>query len=326
MIAAWQPARCHPETYPGDCPRGSFVIIDQRIHDVVFAEAGQLGSAQAVIEGRRVPLDRILAERDLRPLADRYPSLAYGANRNPATLAIKMDNYKYEGHGGGLVLPVLKGSTAGRDVVACGLSGQGYLYADLMIADDDAHAIEAWFPLLDHDQLRVMHDGERVREGMYSVAEFPARMDGFARPLAALGYAADEPVFVSPEFETPIAYTAIGISRRSLPAMTAAEMIDHVVAIGGLWPRVAELTCCVERPRTVDVMQFMNERWWIRYRGDDQPDRRYDELLAELNAVLDRNRGPRSTAWEMRRRGLTLAAEHSYDPGDARTVGAMLEA
>jgi hypothetical protein len=48
------------------------------------------------------------------------------------------------------------------DVVACGLHGQGYLYGDLLIGSEltEATSTEAWLLLLDHDQLRVLHDSE----------------------------------------------------------------------------------------------------------------------------------------------------------------------
>lgn len=326
-VTAWQPARRHPETYPGDCPRGSYLILDDRVHVLAFERNNQLKSAYVVIAGKRTPLDPLLLERGLPPLVDRYISLAYGANRNPGTLEIKMKNYDYNGHDGGLVLPVLKGATWGRDVVACGLSGQGYLYADLLTAEDghDEASIEAWFPLLDPDQLRVMHDGEDVRGGLYTVARFPSVLDGFDRPVEALGYAGNDSVFVSPVLGQPVAYSTVNVDRRALPAMSATAMIDHILDVGMLRPQVSEVVRVADGALTTrDVMSFMNDRWWVSFRGYEQPDERYDWLVSSLNAVISANQQPHSSAATMLRRGLTLAIDEAYSPGTHRSLGAQL--
>jgi hypothetical protein len=326
-ITTWQPARRHPETYPGDCPAGSYLILDDEVHPLAFARDNELASAYVVIDGEDVPLDPVLFERGVPPLADRHVSLAYGANRNPGTLAIKMQNYRYSRHDDGLVLPVLKGATRGRDVVACGLSGQGYLYADLLLAEDgqDEALIEAWFPLLDPDQLRVMHDGEHVREGLYTVARFPSSLDRFDHPVEALGYAGNDPIFVSPVLGQPVAYSTVHVDTRSLPAMDAVQMIDHILDVGDLRPRVSDLTQVVESSSmTRDVMSFMNKRWWIRFEGHEQPDDRYDQLIGALNAVVAANQHPHSSAATMVQRGLALAADEAYEPDTERTLGAQL--
>jgi hypothetical protein len=324
-IASWKPARRHPETYPGACPDGAYVIIDDQVHPLVFAVPGALDSAHAVVGGRSVPLDPLLHERGCPPLGERYISLAYGANRNPGTLAIKMHNYGY-GHENGLVLPVLKGATLGRDVVACGLSGQGYLYADLLPAEVDAREVrvDAWFPLLDPEQLRVMHDGEHVRNGTYTVARFPSHLDGFERMVDALGYAGNAPIFVSPTLGTPIAYSTVTVTDRSLPAMDATEMIDHILDIGDLRQRVPDLLGRTEAVTTPELMAFMNERWWIGFTGQAQPDDSYDLLVAALADLISAHQRPPSSATRMRARGLCLTVDDAYTPGAQWRLDAQL--
>lgn len=326
-VREWLPARRHPETYPGNCPGNSYAILDQQVVPLRFAGQGELDSAYVVLEDERVPLDALLVERGLPRLAERFPSLAYGANRNPATLAIKMANYHYLSSGEGLVLPVLKGVLTAQDVVACGLSGQGYLYAGLTLADGPGHdsAIDAWVPLLDQDQLRVMHDGENVRNGLYGVAEIPVTIEGFAQEVPALGYVGDDEVFVSPALGKPIAYSTIRASRRTYPSMTAVEMIDHLLGIGDLRPTLEG----VVGPRlgsftALELMHFMNERWWIRFLGHPQPDDRYDALLGAMTAVVSRHRRPTGTAAALRRRGSLLDVDDAYTPGPARMLGAVL--
>jgi len=322
-VWAWQPARRHPHTYPGACPDGSYVVVDDQVHPLGLARDGDLETAYAVVNRNRVPVKALLKERDLAPLGDRHVSLAYGANRNPGTLAIKMRDYGYA-NPAGLVLPVLKGATSGRDVVACGLSGQGYLYADLLPGDDedDAAPVEAWFPLLDADQLVVMHDGEHVRDGLYTVASFPSRLDGFGARVDALGYAGNDPIFVSPELGEPIAYSTVRVEDRSLPAMDAVGMVDHVLNAGRLCARASRIAGVTT---TRDIMAFMNERWWVRFRGEDQPDGRYDQLLGELSRVIAAHQRPHSAAATMAQRGRALGVHDAYHPGPGRSLGAQLE-
>jgi len=323
----WKPARKFPETYPGDCPGHSYVILDEMVHPLEFDRPGDLDSAVALVDGKSLPLDRILEDRGLPPLADRHPSLGYGANRNPGTLAIKMRNYGYAGETSGLVLPVLKGSARGTDVVACGLSGQGYLYADMMLQahEEEDRTIEAWLPLLDPDQVRVMHDGESVRSGLYGVAEFPFRLDGFRREFHALGYAGNDHAFISPVLGAPLTYTTVRVANRGLPEMTPVEMMEHVLEIGGLAKKFGGLIGFTDGESfALHLMKFMNERWWIGFRGGEQPDDRYDEIVSDCVAVIEQNQSPRTTAAIMEEAGRMLTIDEAYEPGAARTLGAVL--
>lgn len=325
-ITFWKPARRYPETYPGDCPDHSYVIIGEEVHPLEFMEPGDISSATVQIGGG-ISLDTLLLERGLPTLSDRYPSLAYGANRNPGTLAIKMQNYGYMPGEAGLVLPVLKGTTRGRDVVACGLSSQGYLYADLIPAQDGETetVIDAWLPLLDPEQLRAMHDGENVRSGLYSVAMFPFLPTGFAREFFALGYSGSDRAFISPILGEPLAYRTIRVSERVFPEMTPVQMMEHILEIGELYGRVSRLIG-PEKTRSLaeDLMRFMNARWWIRFNNKKQPDGRYDELIAELRSVIDAHRSAQSTASILSDLGLTLTIEASYDPGPEHTLGKLI--
>jgi hypothetical protein len=303
------------------------VIVDEDVHPLVFAKAGDLSSAIVPTDERQIPLDSLLSERGLQTIANRYPSLAYGANRNPGTLAIKMRNYGYDSGEKGLVLPVLKGTTRAVDVVACGLSGQGYLYADLLPATDGQREseIEAWLPLLDLDQVRVMHDSENVRSGLYEVARFPFRLAGFDREFPALGYAGNDHAFVSPVLGEPLAYTSIRVSKRVIPEMSAVQMMEHVLEVGGLRTAIARLAGVSTGPDlALELMRFMNERWWIRFSGEDQPDTRYDDIIAALSTVITANQAPQTTSAVMKQRGLTLSVEEAYNPESDLSLGALL--
>lgn len=321
-ITDWKPARKFPETYPGDCPDHSYLIFDTDVYPIEFAEPGELESATVAFGPDRVSLNSILQNRGLPSLGDRFASIAYGANRNPATLAIKMENYSYEGLSDGLVLPVLKGVTRGRDVVACGVSGQGYLYADLIPAEDGAPeaTIESWLPLLDDDQLRVMHDGENVRGGLYSLAALPFQLDGTNDWFPALAYAGNDAAFVSPTYGQPLAYTSVQATDRELPTMSPTEMMEHLLSVDGLGSRIAELL----RVETDDtpakfLMAFMNKHWWERF-SNGTTDERYERVCEELQAVIEDHQPARSTADVLRARRQTFTVEDAYDPQSLRRL------
>ena len=90
----WKPARQFPETYPGDCPPHSYFILDDLVFPLQFEDPHDFSSGYLVqADGRRKGVDSLLASLGLPALANRYASLAFGANRNPATLHIKFLNY-----------------------------------------------------------------------------------------------------------------------------------------------------------------------------------------------------------------------------------------
>ena len=326
LLADWPPARRRPETYPGDCPAGSYLLLDDQVHPIGFERPGPLASAHTLIDDRRVRVDDLLRARGLAPLADRFPSLAYGANRNPGTLAIKMEHYGYQGPDDGLVVPVLRGATTARDVVGCGLSGQGYLYADLLVAEDprDEARVEAWFPLLDDDQLRVMHDGEHVGEGLYTVARYSSWLDDVGGPVDALGYAGNDAVFVSPELDAPLAYSSVHVDGRSLPSMDALDMLAHVIRIGGLEATLPDLPGPGEAPLVQRTMAFLNDGWWRRFHGIDPQDERYETVVRQLDAVIEAHRRPQDSAGIMGGRGRTLGLDEAYAPSAALRLGNQL--
>jgi tetratricopeptide (TPR) repeat protein len=61
-----------------------------------------------------------LSKFELASVEDRYAVVAYGANRNPATLSIKLLNYGYRSPNGVVAVPALRARMSSTDVVACG--------------------------------------------------------------------------------------------------------------------------------------------------------------------------------------------------------------
>ncbi len=318
----WQPAREHPETYPGERPPTSYLLLDDFVCPVLLHDPA---APQVVTrDGDAMPLDEVLERAGLPTLGERVAVLAYGGNRNPATLRIKFRNYGYRSPGSAVAIPVLRGTVHGADVAACGLSGQGYLYGDLLVdpslvADTGC---EAWLALADPDQLRVLHDSE-IGTGDYAAARFPGVEVG--RPLrsAVLGYAACRPCFVSPDLGRPLAFSSVEAEHRSLPAMTPMEMLDHVLDALDLRARVDTV---VGRGANGDLAlamaHYLNRNWWRSFSGLE-PEPGYGRVMSLFGERLAARSLTRSTASLMADRGLLLTADEAHSPDASLTWGRL---
>ncbi len=330
-IKDWKPARQFPETYPGDRPDHHYLILDDRVFALQFEDPQDFGSGfveQA--DGRPKRVDSLLTGRGLPTLTERFASLAYGANRNPATLHIKFLNYEYRSPGQGLAVPVLRGRLRSADVVAGGLSGQGYMYGDLLIESEHTRhtVVEAWVALLDEDQLRVINDSEGVSaaSGAYVLAQFPGyRIGGCDQEIAPIGYAGSFPIFMAPSFGTPISFASVEAANRSLPAMTPREMFDHLLDVFAIRQEVSKLTGLDnDESLAAELAKYMNGQWWYRFNTRDEPIPGYRQVVRLLDELIQANSENVSTAEIKRKQGLVLPREASYPPDKAMTLGGLL--
>ena len=332
-LSAWRPARRFPLTYPGDRPSRAYVLLDDRVHLISFGQPEDLGSAIVHLDGGSSrSLDEVLTESGLPTLGQRFPVIAYGANRNPATLSIKFQNYGYDSNGAGIAVPVLKGTLLGADMVAGGVSGQGYFYGDLLLESPWTRAtrMEAWLTLVDRDQLRAINDSEGVRMGggSYALAYFPHyRIDGWARDIAPLGYAGKSEIFVSPQLGTPMAFSAVEAEGRDIYAGEPLEMIDHVLNVYDLR---AKLAAIAHIPNDASLSRklsaFMNLHWWHTFERKEESAPGFARTLAVLRDVFHGDACPMSTARLLGERGRLLTTETAYDPGEDLTLAGVSQA
>src|ERR1044072_4907085 len=124
-VGTWYPARKYPETYPGESVGHSYLLWGSRILPISSEEPGEF---RVTAESEAILLDELLNNLGLPRLDQRFPVLAYGANRNPSTLYTKLQNYSSVQEPAKHCLPVLKGRMKGADVAACRLHGHGYPY------------------------------------------------------------------------------------------------------------------------------------------------------------------------------------------------------
>ena len=328
-ISDWRPARLYPETYPGDRPATSYLLLDDQVHLMYFEDPNDPGSAYiAGKNGGRRSVDSLLRSMGLPGMTDRFAILAYGANRNPGALNIKLRNHGYVSPGNGVGLPVLRGEMRGADVVAGGLSGQGYLYGDLLIESEltSEVVIEAWLTLLDDDQLRVVNDSEGVRGGMYVVARYSGyTIDGVSQVIEPYGYAGNRPILYSPDLGTPLAFKAVNAVNRSLPAMSAREMLDHVLDAFGIRAEISRLTGMPDDENlAAGLARYLNERWWKRFNSEPEPDNGYRYVVDTIGRLIVAHSRAVPTADLKRQQGLALSTDAAYAPGPVATLAKLV--
>jgi len=329
-IKDWRAARQFPQTYPGDRPEQSYLLLNENIHLLFWEKTDDITTAyfhQA--EGRHIKVDEVLKNMGLPTMLERFGVLAYGANRNPATLSIKFRNYHYKSAGKGLAVPVIKGNLCEADVVACNIYGQGYLYADLLYNTEDTAntQVEAWLNLLDGDQLRVMNDSEAVKTGMYAVGVFPGyTIDAAGQALTPLGYAGNSNIFISPEFGKPLAFSTVVAKNRALPEMQPVAMLDHLLNGFKIRDKIAQITGLDNDDALGEELgKYLNGQWWYWFNTREKPIKGYTQVIELLGNCIGKNSQSISTAAYLKERGLILPEDIWYSPGERYTLQGLLD-
>jgi hypothetical protein len=316
-ITSWRPARKFPETYPGDCPDSHFLILDGEVHRLEDAD-GRGG--YRLRTGNRAELDRLLAERELSPLAERYPVLAYGGNRNPATLVEKLANYGYRPPAGtGVCLPVLAARLRDADVVACALHGHGYLYGELLLDGRFARGttLDVRVCLVDVDQLRVLNESEGLGAGLYRLARIPeVSIRGCARTVSPLAYVAGARAWLSPVYGAPMGYSLLSATGRVIPPLTATEQLAHVIDTLGLAAEIGAYSGLKnDDALPAELAKYLNGQWWYHFHTGQPPVIGYSTILDLVNQALAKSTVDLRTADYLDELGYSLPAAAAYAPG-----------
>lgn len=323
----WPPARISPETYPGDCPPGHYLLCSG--HVFPLAENGaDIGYDVIHESGQRDELDSYLSGLGLSPLAERFPVLAYGANRNPGTLDIKFRNYGGAALGSNYCVPVLKATLRGADVVACRLHGHGYFYGELLVDSpfSEETEVEVRVVLADREQLRALNDSEGLPQHVYSAALVPGvAMSGVSRPVSPITYVSNARVWASPAFAAPVGFSVIPAAGRRYPAMTSRELMDHVLDVYELRPEVSRITGLSDDAHLArEVAKYLNGQWWYNFNSGDEPIAGYSRILRLFGSVMDASVIDSHSRDHLAARGLLLDAGSAYDPASALRLRNML--
>jgi hypothetical protein len=320
----WPAPRQVPTSYPGAAPDHSYLLIDDR---VVPLTAGVAGDRLAVTLADGTPVDDVLAAAGLATLGERVPILAYGSNRSPHTLAMKFSH-----HGTGpaeptVAVPVLAGTMAGLDVVAAGVSSQGFVYAD--VVPSPGTEVSVMLTLLDPRQAAAIHDSEGLRQGAYDCARLPGfAISGAVPGLEVLAYAGRHPVFVSPETGTPLAFAAIAASGRTFAAYPQVELLGHVMEATGITGTAAAiLGLAADRPAAEvahEAARLLSGQWWYTHNTGDEPAAASVRLEELLWGAIGAHSAPQSTAERLGAEGAVLDVEVAYALGPELRLGAQV--
>jgi hypothetical protein len=312
-VDAWRPARKFPEHYPGECPEEDYLLWNRRVHLLDRNTSGEL-----LLRGEGSPdLDSLLGGLGLPGLADRVPVLAYGANRNPATLHLKLLDYGYRPpNGEDRCIPVLRSELHGADVAAAGLHGHGYLYGELLLNSEYTRGsvLRSRVCLLDEDQLRVLNESEEIRQGRYHLAWIPGvRLLGSGRPTPALGYVADARTWVSPVFQAPIGFASVQASGRAYPSMTATEGLAHALDALGIRREVSALSGLADDEHLAsELAKYLNGQWWYHFHTAQPPVPGYRGILDLFRSRIADSSLPVRAYDHLAGQGLVVPAEEAY--------------
>lgn len=292
-ISDWKPARFFPETYPGQCPEDSYLLLDDYVYPLESVHP--LRMRVATPDGLLL-LDQVLSRLGLPNVRNRYPVLAYGANRNPATLKLKLLTYGSQTPGKPVAMPLIRASVADADVVAGGLYGQGYFYAHLLRRSEftGGTLTNVWIALPDIDQLRAIHDSEGVRDGLYSVHRCPGVfVPGCSAAVAPLAYVSRKPPVLSPVFKSPIAFKEVSSAGRRIVAMNALEMMAHMIEVFDLAGSISAITGLIEDDTLAfELSKYLNGQWWYHFHTGNEPISGYTRILKLFDEVASKISSP----------------------------------
>lgn len=215
-------------TYPGERPGFPFLTDCVYLYPLNTESGIEFSQWEFASSGESV--NRFLAVRGEVLIGDRYPVLAYGANRNPDNLAWKFSRAGITGVVIGLPVTIHN-----ADVVAANMFHSGHMYADLMWDREETQgvSVDAVILLLDEKQLCLINRTERVPgvEVLQNHTPFRgARLSLFEDILLetsghrvfALGYVSWANTW-APDGQ-PIAYRNIKATNRRFSEMTPMEM------------------------------------------------------------------------------------------------------
>lgn len=315
-ISSWRSARKFPETYPGRSPTSSYLLCNDQVHPILPGDGPLEYKVLTAVGWESV--DGFLRQRNVSPLSHRIPVLAYGANRNPATLHIKLCDYEHRTSQNSCI-PVLKSSLDGADIVGCGLHGQGYLYGELLMDREytASTSLDVCVLLLDAEQLRVMNDSEGICSGLYVLAAIPGTLvEGNDNKISPLAYVANQRVWVSPVFNSPIAYSSVPAVGRLLPGMSATEMLGHAINVLDLRHEIVAATAIEDLPSLADeLIKYLNGQWWYGFHTGNKPIDGYRRVMTLFSERMADSAIPVRTIDRLRRNSVCFASEQAYAPG-----------
>lgn len=153
-------------------------------------------------KGETQKLDDILGDCKVIKSGKRVPIMGYGSMINPNILIKKLRR-----RGASTVVPVIKGSTKGFDVVYSAYISQfGSMPAH--IVDSEGTEPEVWLTLLDENQVIAMHESEGLPNGSYQLGLMNFNFEGGEIP--AYVYVGSKRTYIDMTTNEPVALASKG--------------------------------------------------------------------------------------------------------------------
>ena len=262
-----------------------------------------------------VSLNQLMQESGLPSIEDRFPVIAYGANRNPATLDIKLKNYDYKCKGMKNAIPMLRATLKHADVVASGIHGQGYFYADLLLGSEYSEncEVEVWVCLLDKDQVRVMNDSEGLKHGLYSMAWLEdIVLTDSDESIRALAYVSNSPMlFINNQ---PVALSQVRAQNRQVQEMQTVEIIEMVLERHNLKEAIANwMQINVDEGFSLSLMRCLNKEWWKQFEEGVESSEGFKQSIDALNKVVSVSGKEANSLATLQKAGQVISFDEAYN-------------
>ena len=312
-LSSWKPARLFPETYPGQCPDSSFLFFENEVRLIDYLPSH--GFVTYTNDLEPVSLNQLMQESGLPSIEDRFPVIAYGANRNPATLDIKLKNYDYKCKGMKNAIPMLRATLKHADVVASGIHGQGYFYADLLLGSEYSEncEVEVWVCLLDKDQVRVMNDSEGLKHGLYSMAWLEdIVLTDSDESIRALAYVSNSPMlFINNQ---PVALSQVRAQNRQVQEMQTVEIIEMVLERHNLKEAIANwMQINVDEGFSLSLMRCLNKEWWKQFEEGVESSEGFKQSIDALNKVVSVSGKEANSLATLQKAGQVISFDEAYN-------------
>lgn len=167
-------------TYPFPRETGSYLFVGGAAYPYVNVTSDLLeDSTVRLPSGRVISVRRLLTKLRLEDqiATKRTPVVGYGSNPSPQQLSRKFSSRRFSGDA---VIPVMKGSVKGYDVVWTPVF-LGYAALPSTITQSPGTEVEMWITWLSHEQITRMNASEGTGH-LYSYATFSGADHEFEGP------------------------------------------------------------------------------------------------------------------------------------------------
>lgn len=219
--------------YPGRRYERNFITDNETLFDIPSATPEAFDA-----------IEEYLKEKNLPPLSERIPVIAYGANVSPGAMTSKFSKYPIEGTNVSYeemhTVPVVYGAIEGSDVVWHGRPAQaGGYFAELYQAEETKDTtVQVAVEFLTPEQLAVMHTTEGDTYGVSSTdVTLP---DGYT--IEGIFYGAREASVLLDAIGEPISVAGVQRAGSDRRVMTPTQAMGYTLSTDAVREKLGQIT------------------------------------------------------------------------------------